>query len=435
MNVSRPIRRGCESPGGGGMGRGAGPFLFAAALIVLAGCGEDPTEPDPNREPETELVAAPNDSSRTPHHLTFDWNGRDLDGTVRQFDYLLETYPRSVATIDQVTLATPALNDPRWVRYTGYHLELAVPADTLRADPRGDIGAGEFDRWHTFYLRAVDEDGAVDQTPERTTFQAFTLAPQLFLQSPLLRGQTATLPRTFVAHWNGIDAVGSVGDFQNPTEARWTLQVVTLDGTGQPIGYPAALYDLPESEWSAWEGWTEADSLGRELALRDLVPQGPATRAYVLAVQGRDDGGAITPKFDAVTAQANNYAVFTADGLLPVGPRITVHAQEDTLSAWTFDGDTAPSVNVTATADTLNLYWDALRTSHYGAQVNGSRYGWNIADPNDDLEWTAWSSNRTAAAHVLAPAGDTFYVQGRDDLGQITTGVIHFSPTFRRARR
>ena len=428
MRLRQTARLGFASP------RLAGVAPLAAILAVLVGCGADTTGLDPNRTPDTELVAAPRDSSRVPHHVTFSWNGRDLDGTVRTFDYLLETYPRAVATIDQVTLVTPGVSDPRWVRITAYHLALALPADTLRADPRGDIGAGEFDRWHSFYLRAVDEDGAVDPTPEVRTFQGFTLAPRLWLQSPLQAGQTVTLPRTLVAHWDGTDPVGGSGDFQNPVETRWALQAVQLDGTGQPIGYPAALYDLPDSAWSDWLSWTAADSVGREAILRDLVPVGPATAAYVFAVQGRDDGGAITPKFDATTAGANNYAVLIADGSLPAGPSLTVHAQQESLSAWTFDGVDAPQIFASVSTDTLSLYWDAPHTKHYGGRPNGTRYGWDIVHVADDAEWTAWASTRTAATHVLVGGSDTFYVQSRDHLEQTTTGVITFTRVVRRAR-
>ena len=415
--------------------RWAGVVLGAAAIAWLTGCGADSSGPDPNLEPETNLVAAPQDSSRVQHHVTFEWNGRDADGTVRQFDYLLDTYPREVATIDQVQRTIPAPTDPRWVRIAAYRLELTVLADVLRADPRGDIGAGEFDRWHSFFLRAVDEDGALDPTPEVRTFQAFTLAPRLWLQEPLRRGETVTLPRTVVLNWNGTDPVGGTGGFQDPVEARWTLQEVQLDGTGQPIGYPNALYDLPESAWSAWKAWSAADSTGREAELRDLAPAGPAERAYVFAVQGRDDGGAITPKFDATTAQANNYGVLIADGALPVGPSLTVHALEDPISAWTFDGVGAPQIVASVATDTLSLYWDPPRTSQYGARSNGARYGWNITDTGDDTQWTAWSSNRFAAPYALGTGSSTFSVQSRDQLGQITTGVITFNQVTRRPRR
>jgi hypothetical protein len=433
MQIKPSTRAGLDSRRHAGWSIGT--LLLAGALAGLAGCGADSSGPDPNRLPETELVAAPPDSSRVPNHVTFEWNGRDADGTVRDFDYILDTYARTVATIDQVAPQVPSASDPRWTRVSAYRLELVVIADTLRADPHGDIGTGEFDRWHTFYLRAVDVDGGADPTPEMRTFQAFTLAPDMMLQAPLLRGATATLPRNLVVNWAGSDPVGSPGDYQDPVETRWALQEVVLDGTGAPIGYPEALYDLPASAWSPWKAYTAADSTGREAALRDLVANGPARRSYVFALQGRDDGGAITPKFNATVLGKNNYGVLIADGMLPVGPTFTVRASSEPLSSWSIEGVGPTTIVASVGSDTLNLYWTRPSAEQYGARVNGTRYGWNITDQTDDNEWTAWANTLVAGVHVLAPGGDTFYIQARDQLDQISTGIITFHRAASRARR
>lgn len=397
------------------------------------GCG-DTGAPAPNSPPETFLTSSePRDSSRVAHHIEILWRGADVDGTPVAYDYFVRTYPRSVARIDEITLQPPAAGDPGWRRITAPRLDLVVAADTLRADPRGDIGAGEFDRWHTFYVRAVDNEGAVDETPESRTFFAYTEAPRVWLNAPALRAAVADLPRTFVMHWDGRDPIGGPADPQNPLEARWALLPVTLDGGGQPIGFPAALYDLPDSVWSAWTTWAAADSSGREKALRDVVPQGAPPQAYVFVVQGRDDGGAITPKFDATTLRGNNYAVLRLDGSLRVGPSVTVHARQDTLSAWTFDGIGAPPFTVSVPYDTLHLSWDRPDGSRYGGRARESRYGWNIQTPNSDLEWTSWSTVRSAAPYPLAPGASEqlFWIQCRDHIGQVTTGIIGFTRTFR----
>jgi hypothetical protein len=401
---------------------------IAALLGWAAGCGNDPSEPVPNLPPDTFLTSSePADSSRVPHHVSFNWNGQDADGTVpRTFDYILDSYARSVATIDQVHLVTPAVDDPRWTRVNAYELTLAVPADTLRADPRGDIGFGEFDRWHTFYLRAVDNEGAPDGSPEHRTFQAFTAAPKLWMLAPVVRGDAVTLPRTFVMNWDGNDPIGRDSPLQNPKEARWAIVPATLDAGGTPIGFPAALYDLPESSWSPWVSWTAADSAGREVIFRDKVPAGPGQQSFVFAVQGRDDGGAITPKFDATTLHANNYAAITLDGSLLVGPSIVVHAREESLSAWSFGGIGAPAQVALVDSDTLTLFWDAPNASRYGARGRDARYGWNIVDESDDLEWTSFSTVRIAAPHVLSAGGDVFKIQCRDNIGQTTTATISF---------
>jgi hypothetical protein len=406
------------------------------AACLASGCGETGV-PAPNVPPETTLPSGPPEGGRVPNHVEFLWNGRDFDGTVRDFDYILETYRRSISSIDQIQVQVPGIGDPRWARIRANRLQLAVTADTLRADPRGDIGAGEFDRWHTFFLRAVDNEGGIDETPEARTFQAYTQAPIMTLLEPVVPGAVDTLPRTFVLNWRGTDPIGSGDDpethpelFQDPSDTRWVLLPVTLAG-GQPIGFPAALYDLPESAWTEWASWTAADSSGREAEVDSTgVPAGPAQQAFVIAVQGRDDGGAITPQFGASTPGANNYGVILVDGQLPIGPRTTVHSREDTLSAWTFDGIGAPAFTVVAATDTVTLYWDRPTGRHYGARAGESRYGWNIVDLNSDAEWTPWrtSSIGTAPPHAVVNR-DRFYVQCRDQLDQVTTGLIEFLRT------
>lgn len=404
--------------------RGVAAAIAVAGAAWLAGCGETGA-PAPNVPPETDLTGGPTEAGRVPHHVEFLWNGRDFDGTARDFDYILATYRRSISSIDQIQVQVPGVDDPRWTRIRASRIQLVVAADTLRADPRGDIGAGEFDRWHTFFLRAVDNEGAMDATPEVRTFQAYTQAPAMELTAPAIAGATVTLPRTFVMNWEGDDPIGGQEPIQDPSAARWVLLPVTLAG-GQPVGFPEALYDLPESAWSAWASWTAADSTGREAEVDSTgVPAGPTQQAYVFAVQGRDDGGAITPKFEATTPEANNYAVILVDGQLPIGPRVAVHSREDTLSAWSFDGIGAPAFTVPVATDTLTLYWDRPTGQHYGARAGESRYGWNIVDQNSDAEWTPWSTSRSAPPHALVNS-DRFYIQCRDQLDQVTTGLIEF---------
>jgi hypothetical protein len=402
--------------------------MAAFGTLLTLACGDETSAPTPNQPPLTQVTGGPQDGAGAASHVTFNVLGSDYDGTARVFDYVIDTYPRSVAALDQVVKRPPIVDDPRWQRTTTNQIVLVVAADTLRADPSGDIGAGLFDRWHTFYVRSVDNEGAVDATPESRTFQAFTQAPSMRLLSPAVRGQTSTVPRTFLMNWDGFDPIGQGEPYQDPIEVRWVLLPATLDGGGQPIGFPAALYALPEAAWSAWAAWTDPDSAGREKAFVNQVQPGAPATAFVFALQGRDDAGAVTPKFDAATASINNFTAIIVDGSLRVGPRITVHALEDSLSSWTFDGAGAPQINVMTTSDRVTLEWDPPRASHYGARTNGCRYGWNIVDTGNDAEWTAWSTARFAPPQTLSPTGDVFRIQCRDQLDQITEGVLVFQP-------
>lgn len=388
--------------------------LGAAAILALSGCTED-TAPRPNTAPETAITGGPLEGGRVPHHVELLWFGADSDGPRPNFEYILETYPPSTTTYAQIQVQTPAVDDPRWVRTTATHLNFVLPADALRG-ARTDPAPQFFERWHTFFVRAVDADGGLDTTPDVRTFQVFTEAPVISISAPVAETGTTTLPRTCTMHWTGTDPIGGSGDFQDPLFARWVLLRATLDGMGQPLGFPDSLYALAESRWSAFEAWDLTD--GRTAVLRDLVPEGPAQQAYVFAVQGKDDGGAITPNFDATTVITRNYAAFVADGTLAVGPRLTIrvsHTQVDTIVT---PGGNPPAYNINTTADSVAIAWGQPDATHYGGQARDARYGWNLTDVLDDAQWTAWSSASRSAPKRRLAGSDVFFLQARDDTGR-----------------
>jgi len=400
----------------------------------MAGC-DDSTPPSPNQPPDTFITSSvPRDSSRVPHHVDIAWRGADADGTPAYFQYILETYPRAIERIDDIVLRVPAASDPRWAmgRVNGNHLLVVALADTLRVDPRTAPPPLLFDRWHTFYVRAVDNEGSIDETPDFRTFQAHTAAPVLTVLEPTLRGQAVTLPRTIVVNWDGYDPIGGGlgSDEQNPKETRWASLRCTLDGSMQPLGFPDSLYALAESRWSPWAAWGTLD--GRSAVLRDLVAAGPGRQAYVFAVQGRDDGGAVTPRFDGATEFENNYAVIVADGTLPVGPRISIfvqHARVDTLEV---EGDGAPAgFLLMAATDSVTVSWSRPDARRYGAGASETRSGWDV---QTELDWTAWGTTRSTPRHAVGTGG-IFSLQARDDVGrgnaalhQVTTVQITVQP-------
>lgn len=413
-------------------------------IAILAGC-DDSTPPAPNQPPDTFITGSvPADSSRVPHKLDIFWRGVDADGTPAYFEYILDTYPRSANTIDDFTVQVPAVGDPRWAsgRVNANHRIIVTLADTLRVDPRTAPPPLAFDRWHTFFIRAVDNEGTIDDTPDHRTFQAYTAAPILELVEPLVRGDAVSLPRTLVVNWNGDDPIGtstSPGELQDPVEARWVSLRCTLDGNGEPLGFPDSLYAVVESRWSPWAAWNTVD--GRSAVLRDLVPAGSGTQAFVVAVQGRDDAGAITPRFETVQF-GNNYGAFIADGSLATGPSLTIfvrHTRTDTLQV--AGNGSPPSFTLAVESDSVLVSWNRPSGRHYGASGTDTRFGWDIQEPDEDLEWSAWNTVRSASPRLVG-TGRVFHLQGRDDVGrtdpnlhQVTSVTITINPAPVTARR
>ena len=92
----------------------------------------------------------------------------------------------------------PEPDDPRWVGTSASDSTFITLADTLRrsAQPNPDDGeTGEtvrrvpFERWHTFFIRAVDDGGLPDPTPDYRSFNSTTIAPRLFLLPPVRADQ------------------------------------------------------------------------------------------------------------------------------------------------------------------------------------------------------------------------------------------------------
>lgn len=403
-----------------------------SVLAFLGGCSNDLGEVAPNQAPDTEITSSvPANGETVPHHIEVHFNGRDADGTVPRFEYLVHTYaPEASRYEDTQPVQQPAADDARWTD-TGngesrFFLDLVLPADVLRTDPQGDIGDGRFDRWHTVFVRAIDNEGAIDASPDYRTFNAYTLAPRVWLLPPALPSpEIVDLPRSFALRWNGIDDVGD-GRTQDPAATRWVLEALTAGEAADTVLVRAHLYALPESRWSEWMVWTLSDS-SREARLYDVIAEAAGDSFYAFAVQGLDDGGAITPQFGTRPYKDSNFTILHVVGSLPVGPSVPVSETQSGLGEWVFDGDKAqPIVVPAAGAGSVTLVWGPMATAHYGGISRDYRYGWNVTDPSDDRQWSPWGEVRAAPPHELAAGGDSFYLQARDHLGLVTLARLEF---------
>lgn len=128
--------------------------LFWAA--ILAGCERDESvSVDRNREPETYVTMGPRQpvSPQDPTEIIFYrahlyWRGEDVDGTVAGFRF----------AVDDTT-------DPGSWTYT-------TRTDSTFRFQAGEVGARE----HLFLVRAVDNLGKQDPSPDTLRFEAFTLS-------------------------------------------------------------------------------------------------------------------------------------------------------------------------------------------------------------------------------------------------------------------
>jgi hypothetical protein len=424
-------------------------WIAVAIVVVVAwssACNDNdlgPDKKDPkNRPPETILASGPPDSvgpggpfegvPGTNYKVHMFWSGSDHDGTIDHYDFIMVDHPAIGASIspddtNHVVVTVPLPDDPRWTATTANDSLFITRADTLRRDPQpgpgevpGDVQEQSFERWHTFFVRAVDNEGLPDPTPEYRSFNSTTLAPTVGLKSPVKAGAEFNAPEVVIFNWDGSDPVGD-GSFQAPIASRWARVASKRDVNGIYEGFPEKLYALQPGDgvdsWSPWRRWDAADGSGRRAIVRGLEPTGSGGGYYIFAVQAMDDAGAVTPVFDDQSGFKNNATTIFVSGA--VGPDLIV--EDRFLGTFTFSEKSVPQVLDVAAGQAIRFRWRG-DASRYGGEVVAYRYGWNISNPNDDEQWEqSWSSSaRNAEVRVFNSGTQRFFLEARDNAETIT---------------
>jgi hypothetical protein len=435
-------------------------FLVAAAAVAAAaGCNDNDLGIErrrPNRPPETILSSSPQDSTyNTSYRVQLFWTGSDADGTIDHYDFIMVDHAAIGSCIEcppddprAVVVDPPAVDDPRWTATAGTDTVIITRADTLRTNPIPPDGVDtdaevaqhnifvrmqNFERWHTFFVRAVDNEGQVDLTPEYVSFNSTNLAPEVGLLPPInpLREEFFG-PRVIVFNWDGRDPIGD-NTFIDPIASRWVM-IRSLKNTTGYLSYPDSLYYVPEfgkggpgrPTWSMWARWDRADGLGRRAVVRGLDPVGsaPGLGWYLFAVQAMDEAGAVTPVFDATNGGKNNVArVFV---LNQFGATLVV--DDRFLGQYTFGRAAQPISLAVAAGQAVQFRWRG-DASPYGGSIVAYRYGWNILNPDNDQDWEQnWCETCvTAPPRVFASGLQRFFVETRDNAGTVTRAEIELA--------
>ncbi len=424
-------------------------WLFACASF-LVGCGDNELGVEkvrPNQSPETVLSSGPPDSTvATNYRVHLYWSGTDRDGTIDHYDFIMVDHPPIQSHLDgdpgdddptRVILEVPATDDPRWVGTSASDSIFISLADSLLREPRPgpgetpkDVREVPYERWHTFFVRAVDNEGLADQTPDYRSFNSNNIAPTVALQPPIMPGLDAefTGPPVIVFNWEGDDPVDETTEIE-PVASRYVIipTAVTLSGSGDKyVSFPDSLYVLPSKyEWSAWTAWDAEDGSGKRAVISNLIRVGDAPGAgyYLFAVQAMDEAGAITPVFDYQTIGKNNCARVRVSG--NVGPLLTV--RETFLGTQTFIGGSKPVRIDVAGGQPINFRWSA-NADTYGGEIIAYRYGWDIRNPDNDQEWSSWSlSTRSALTQSFSTGSHRFFLEVRDNAESVTRATYEMT--------
>ncbi|KPJ60365.1 MAG: hypothetical protein AMJ46_07290, partial [Latescibacteria bacterium DG_63] len=247
-----------------------GLILFLAVFVLLSGCSKKREgERVPNERPHVKVSGGPPQGGVASYTMPIYWFGWDKDGVVDHFVY----------AIDDTT---------EWTETTFFRGSFLFTADSLR---EGE----EFGRWHTFWIKAIDDLGA-ESVPDFLTFDARTVAPKSTILSPTCDPEgpiNCQGPRgvglSVKIVWEGEDP-DSRTPGKIPSGYMWRLFNITKFcqcsfGIEDPD-----LLDLPDYVPDSTSFWSEPTS-DTEIQFSNLQPGA----FWLFGIRAIDEAGAIEP--------------------------------------------------------------------------------------------------------------------------------------------
>ncbi|MBD3236622.1 MAG: hypothetical protein GF330_07955 [Candidatus Eisenbacteria bacterium] len=394
-----------------------GALLLMVSGILLSQCillpeegfvGETVRNTMPRVEITGGVLEDSTDADKSRIH--FYWYGADDDGVVRWFEWAID---------DTVT-------EEAWTRTTGFDAVVPFNATTPTDEET------RFSDWHTFFVRAVDNDGTRSRA-DRRYFNAHTIAPSSEIVSPEPEVD-ARWASTLRITWIGEDLDGSRADH---LPAYFEYKLVRFESPPNPVDLPAVkrafrdstnvfFGDLSPGDYpadslgdyfeQAQQSWVRVD--GTEVSeawLRNL----DIGKTYGFALRAIDEAGAIEPEF----VRNKNWVFFRI-----TNERIRVTISEPSLGNETFNNVTFQKVWEVSVApeQAIRFRWEG-DASGTGSEPGPSNYGFDIPDPDDDayrdangiggwIGWGNWTQMREAISYPRSDEGKThyFYLKMRD---------------------
>jgi len=346
--------------------------VLFASIALTVGCASTSRNGTlkKNQPPNVWLSGAPPEGSVDTYTVHMFWGGWDPDGEIAYYEYAI--------TNNGTGPFNPAdtVGSDKWHRVYANDTTLTFTADEL-VDTNTTVPDAEFRRSHTFFIRAVDEQGLASRQPAYRSFTARTLAPVVTINTPVRNGlNPALVPPITKFQWTATDFVSDEFSQQDPESVQWALVSTKPfnDRWVKTINYlrtdPAS-----EKEWSPWKYYKLPGDSGH------FWTTNPKEFGnYIFAIRAKDEAGAVTPVLD----EESNVRRVLVSGRSS-GPSLTV--KNDFIGSVLTSTCTTPIVIVDLPAGVpLQFSWSADAKS-YGGVVSGYRYGWDIADLSDPSQW------------------------------------------------
>jgi hypothetical protein len=412
--------------------------LAAMALLAGAGCGPD-TEltgtPIPNSLPDTRVTARPPDVLESGFVVQFYWSANDPDGRIDHYQWKMSDNGTDGISVQDTLTFDPVTGDTLnpWFETLSSDSTFLVTAD-IPDFPGDPDNLNRSYQTHTFWVRAVDEDGGVDPTPAMVSFTSTTLLPTVRLEGPT--GALNSVEAGSVAPTATFTFKGNDADFTSglPTKVRYLWKRALLPNGSyartryiyeQNLDYLASFDD---SLWTDWIAYDPNDET-RRISLPDQQayepdPNNPGslrTIYYLFAIQAQDTAGAVSIN-RSYSGQVANVRINES-----YAPQLIV--VEQFLGAFSGSGPNQLTNLDIAAGQELNFSWVA-DASGYNGEVASYRYGWDITDVNDpaDPNWAVLPGNsiqhRRSPPRSFASGVHVLTVQVEDNSGQVSRRTV-----------
>jgi len=323
------------------------------AAAMLAGCSKfEPGTPRPNIPPETTLSFAPDQGGSASYRVRMNWFGWDPDGEVAY-------YWTKWDTLD-------------WVR--------VVRTDSIfYLSANADVDAQFGYEYHTFSVKAVDNAGAEDPTPEVVSFTAFTAIPE----TEITIGPAAQTGPMVSFTWTGRDRDGIIVGYEWRL-FKWVNNAWTLVGNSGPLSADVVTADFgPLSGKHRFIVWAIDDA--------GVADQTPAERIFNCI---DELAGAV------LTIQSSAFGTMTFRG--------PVWREQYNRPTPIFAGER------------LAFIWSG-NAGDYGGRIRGYRHAYD-----DTSAWPAWSMFNTRFQVAPTLGRHSLYVSVLDNANVMTRARVYF---------
>jgi hypothetical protein len=371
-------------------------FLFSS-LMLFSSCEKNHVSTS-NKPPHVIVTGGPPQGGVANYYVTISWVGWDEDGVVKYF----------IFAIDDTT---------HWTEIRELEQTFIFTADSLR---EGE----EFGRWHTFWIEAVDNDGARSRA-DYLTFDARTVAPKTTILVPTCDPEGLTpcegplvLGTSVRVVWEGEDP-DSRDASKKPVAYQWRLFNLSKFGLLQGCPYIlrgcVEFLDSPPYVPDSTSFWSEPTTQ-TEIRFTNLQ----AGAYWLFGVRAIDEAGAVEP-FPHIWGNAIYFTTLPGYGT----PELKI-CQGSNCHEYPADG-LVWQRNATANRQ-INLTWvgDA---SPYGGTISGYRWGVDISNLDDPSQWeTGWGPDITSASLSFSQPGvHRVYVQVKDYADAVQLGIVEFN--------